>query len=302
MTKAPMKNMPSQSAVAGKAITQLRPTVAALIDHYDAFFLDAYGVLVNHQGALPGAGDFLTQLRQRNKQIILLTNDGSRLPETISARMHRLGVGIDVEQIVSSGMALKGYLHTHNLVGANCRVVGSADSRAYVKAAGGVVIDEQKQSPTWDAVIIGDDPAEDWIGEVETVTSGISQALRAGQTLPLILCNPDFIYPKGELKFGFTSGSVVRLIEGALDCLFPNVPESARRFAALGKPYQPIYDLAKTFLRHEKVVMVGDQLHTDVAGAIGAGIDSALVGTGVAHITDWAALTPAPTYVCPQLI
>ena len=49
-----------------------RTTLTELIDRYDAFFLDIYGVLVSSAGALPGAPAFLKRLRNADKHFLSL--------------------------------------------------------------------------------------------------------------------------------------------------------------------------------------------------------------------------------------
>ncbi|HEY0715794.1 MAG TPA: hypothetical protein VGF45_24130, partial [Polyangia bacterium] len=53
-------------------------TIAALLERYETFFLDAYGVLVRSSGALPGAAEFLARLRQAGRPHFILSNDASR--------------------------------------------------------------------------------------------------------------------------------------------------------------------------------------------------------------------------------
>jgi ribonucleotide monophosphatase NagD (HAD superfamily) len=49
----------------------------------------------------------------------------------------------------------------------------------------------------------------------------------------------------------------------------------------LGKPYSPIFEEAIRRAGTSNAVMIGDQLETDILGANTAGIDSAVVSTGI---------------------
>ncbi|MDP6666507.1 MAG: HAD-IA family hydrolase, partial [Dehalococcoidia bacterium] len=49
----------------------------------------------------------------------------------------------------------------------------------------------------------------------------------------------------------------------------------------LGKPYLPIFQEAARRAGSDHVVMIGDQLETDILGANRAGIASAVVTTGI---------------------
>jgi ribonucleotide monophosphatase NagD (HAD superfamily) len=50
-----------------------------------------------------------------------------------------------------------------------------------------------------------------------------------------------------------------------------------------------------------RLVMIGDQLGTDVLGARRAGIDSVLVETGVARLADLAISEVRPTFTLPAV-
>ncbi len=51
--------------------------------------------------------------------------------------------------------------------------------------------------------------------------------------------------------------------------------------AKLGKPYSPIFAAAVQRAGTENVIMIGDQLETDILGANNESIDSAVVTTGI---------------------
>ncbi|HEY0706316.1 MAG TPA: hypothetical protein VGG33_05935, partial [Polyangia bacterium] len=82
-------------------------TVSALLERYEVFFLDAYGVLVSSSGALPGAAAFLDRLRQAGRPHFILSNDASRSPERTLNRYQGFGLPFTRDQIVTSGMLLR---------------------------------------------------------------------------------------------------------------------------------------------------------------------------------------------------
>ncbi|RYF02763.1 MAG: hypothetical protein EOO77_32115 [Oxalobacteraceae bacterium] len=115
-------------------------TVKHILDHYEAILIDAYGVLVDSSGALPGATAFVEALAQRRANYYILTNDASRLPENIARRFAGLGLPIDAARIITSGGLLTAYFAAHNLKGKRCIVLGNADAVAYAEQAGGQVV------------------------------------------------------------------------------------------------------------------------------------------------------------------
>jgi ribonucleotide monophosphatase NagD (HAD superfamily) len=116
-----------------------------------------------------------------------------------------------------------------------------------------------------------------------------------------VLPNPDLIFPAGADGFGFAAGAVALMFEAALARRYPQRPEL--RFVRLGKPEPHLYEQAMRSLGTRNAVMVGDQLETDIAGARSAGIDSALIATGVSGM-DLGSVDPAlrPTFWMPSLL
>lgn len=144
-----------------------------------------------------------------------------------------------------------------------------------------------------DAVAICDDDGFDFLRGIELALSLIVRAVEAGRTPHLILPNPDLVYPKGGGELGFTAGAIALLLEAALARRFPN---KALRFVHLGKPQPLLFATAanQLGLAPDQLVMIGDQLETDIAGARAAGCKCALLA-GVSkweHARDHAAVTP----------
>ena len=71
----------------------------------------------------------------------------------------------------------------------------------------------------------------------------------------------------------------------------------------LGKPYNPIFEEAFHRVKHKKMVMIGDQLETDIKGAVHFGIDSVLIGTGITNLSNLSFHDGIrPTYLLDNLI
>jgi HAD superfamily hydrolase (TIGR01450 family) len=253
-------------------------TMRALIARYDAIMFDAYGVLVRGDGAIEGAGALIAHLHAIDKPYVILTNDASRLTETCAARYAALGVPIPVERIVTSGSLLVPYFAQHGLAGARTLVLGGADAQEWVRRAGGLVL-EPGAAEEADVLALADLPDEAPMAQVEAVLSALLRALDHGCQVRMVLPNPDRIYPRSTREVGITGGGVAHMIEGILAERYPG---RALGFDRLGKPYAMIFEEGKRRLpQGASLVMVGDQLATDVRGALDAGIDAALVPTGL---------------------
>lgn len=266
-----------------------RVTINALLDRYDGILLDAYGVLVDARGPLPGAAALIAELARRQKPFAIVTNDASRAPATYTARFAGYGVAIAPERFVTSGSLLPEYFRARGLVGARTCVLGTADSIAFVRDGGGVPV-ALEPGMEIDALAVCDDDGTPFVNGIELALSAVMRAVNAGRVPALVLPNPDLIYPKGEGEYGFTAGAMALLIETALARRFPG---RALRFDLLGKPEPHLFLEARRQLGVASVVMIGDQVETDIAGARAAGIDAALLEGGVSRVDPSAHVAPA---------
>ena len=251
-------------------------TIELLIKKYDVLLFDAYGVLVNSSGALPGAVELISHLNQTGKPYYILTNDASRLPMTASDRYMKSGLEIPVGHIITSGSLLPGYFERHRLKGRRCVVLGTADSRQYVEQAGGSVVPYDKD---FDVLVLADEIGYPLLETVDAVFSSVCRARDDQRTVHLVLPNPDLVYPKGDQAFGFGAGSIAGMFEAALRLRYPH--DNAFGFVRLGKPEEGLFREALFRSQTRSMVMIGDQLETDIRGALSFGIAAAWIETGV---------------------
>ncbi len=69
------------------------------------------------------------------------------------------------------------------------------------------------------------------------------------------------------------------MFETALAMRYPHRPDL--RFVRLGKPQAAIFNEAFLLSGTRNMVMIGDQIDTDIRGALDFGIDGVLIATGV---------------------
>jgi len=270
-----------------------------LISRWDGFLIDAYGVLVDGTGALPGAARFISRLRERQAPFRVVTNDASRLPENIADRLTSLGVSVAAEEVLTSGAMLTPFFGQRGLRGAPTLVLGTSDAKAYVTRAGGVVV-EMNQSPEPDVVAVCDHEGFDFLPTMEAALSLLLRRADAGRPIIGVLPNPDLIYPHSPGAFGFTAGAMALLLEAAVAARHPALGWKCQ---PLGKPHPPLFEEAARQLG-AGLVMIGDQLHTDILGARNAGIDAVLIGTGVSQWTprSQASACEWPDFLLPSLV
>ncbi len=253
-------------------------TAQEILSSYDAVLLDSYGVLVDGAGALPGARAFLQALQARCTPWLVVSNDASRSVAASAERYASLRLPVPPDRILVSAALLAGHFARNDLAGAETIVLGPQDSVAWVRQAGGVVVPWDHPDPA--VVVVCDDAGYPFVPAVEAIVTTLSRKLRAGDSVHLVLPNPDLIYPDGQGRLALTAGTTAGVIEAALHSVFG---DAAPRFARLGKPHGAIFEAAcaRLGLSGRRVVMLGDQIVTDVAGGRAAGLSTGLVCTGV---------------------
>jgi HAD superfamily hydrolase (TIGR01450 family) len=278
-----------------KGITRI--TIDEVIDRYAVLLLDAYGVLVHTRGVLYGAVELIDRLERIGKDYFILTNDASKLPSSMADRFRDFGLRIAQDRIISSGQLLEPYFADHQLKGGRCVVLGPPDSAQYTMDAGGRVV---SPSEDFDALVICDEAGFPLIETMDAVLTTLYRKLDRGENVHLILPNPDLVYLKSARGYGFTSGSLALMIEAALDLRYPGA--ASRRFVRLGKPQAPIFEEARKWSRTGNMVMIGDQLETDIQGANNYGIDSVLIDSGITKLSQDTLLEHLqPTYIMSSL-
>lgn len=272
------------------------PSVSAnfLLERYQGFLLDAYGVLVDGTGAIPGAESFVERLIAEDRPWLVLTNDSSRTPDACAARYRALGVPVPDGHVVTSGSLLTPYVEERGLLGAELLVVGPPDTHKYVDEAGAHAIrpdavDFEKAV----GIVVGDDAGLDDFRDAMDAALSLAFFRRdQGLSLDLVVPNPDLVYPKRPGHFGFTAGTLAGMLEAALAQRYPAAPENT--FRRLGKPHPSMFQTGIDRLGTAEVVMIGDQLATDIVGARSVGIDAALVASGLGSIPSLASSEAGP--------
>jgi HAD superfamily hydrolase (TIGR01450 family) len=259
-------------------MTPTQTDVSSLIDRYDALFFDSFGVLVDGVDALPSAIDLVDRMNAEGANYFVVTNDASASLATRIKKFTRQGLNIPIERIVNSGGLIAGYFEQNDLAGRPTLVLGTQDAKDYTTAAGAKLVELDGETEP-DVVVLGHSGPHDWESTLKSLLTLFSRRFTENNPVQLVLPNPDFIYPNGPGVFGFGAAAFADLLEQALKRLHGN--HQALVASKLGKPYSPIFNEAIKRTGSKNVVMIGDQLETDILGANRAGIDSAVVSTGI---------------------
>ena len=276
-----------------------------LVERYDAIAFDSYGVLVDGIDPLPGAIELTERLTAAGKPWLLATNDASRLTGSRIEVMQGQGFGIEEDQVISAGSLLRRFFEERGVTGTQCIATGHGDAVEFVRLAGCEPVGLTPDDEVSTSLVIAGITGYDWFEATGDMLSLIIRRMDAGNPLHLVVPNPDVLYPDGIERFAIGPGGLAEMIETAVSRCFGD--DDAVKFTKLGKPYAPMFDAIKERLNgYNKVAFVGDQLHTDIAGANRAGLDSVLIGTG---ITRWesasdlkgVAASMMPTLLLPSM-
>lgn len=263
-----------------------------LTDRYDAFLLDSFGVLNRGDRTIDGALSRVASLRRAGRRLLVLTNGATTPLARLTDKYCALGFDFGADEILSSREVLAAALRD------------AGDGPWGVAAPAHAEIDELPVA----CVLLGDapDPYEraggfiflsslDWS---ETRQQLLIEALYS-RSRPLLVGNPDLVAPY-PTHLNLEPGHYAWEIAEATGI-------EPRMF---GKPYGNMFEAAIRRLGNgiprERILMVGDTLHTDILGAAAAGLDSVLVtGHGLLQALDVDACIAhtgiVPAYIIPGI-
>lgn len=248
--------------------------LSELSDAYDVFVVDQWGVLHEGDRAYPEAVSCLEALRDAGKRVVVLTNSGRRA-DANRKRMIERGIGADLfAAVVSSGEEAWQSLRARSDpwyagLGRKCVFVSRQDDTGYIDGLG---LEAVARIDEADFILLtGTDAPGVTIEAYEPVLSG-----GIARGLPMVCANPDTVFPQdGTVVFG----------PGALAAIYQELGGDVRLH---GKPSPSVFRTcieAAGDVDPGRVLVVGDSIFHDIAGARAAGLASALVASGI-HVED----------------
>jgi 4-nitrophenyl phosphatase len=228
---------------------------------FRAVLFDMDGVLYRGKQALAGTGELLQFLDERGVGYACITNNASMSPEQYEEKLGAMGITMPASRVVTSAIATGHALRSEYPRGTRVFIVGMRGLREALLADGHFV--EDAAAP--ELVVQGAD--------FELTYATLRQAtllIRGGARY--IATNPDKTFPSEE-----------GLIPGAGAVMAALVAATDTTPTVIGKPAPAMFLVAAEQLgaRPAEALVIGDRLDTDIAGAIAAGMPSAMVLTGV---------------------
>lgn len=245
-----------------------------------ALLIDLDGVLYRGQTGLPGGPELLAFLESHGIKYLLVTNNSTLSPQQFVERLGRMGMAVEPEQVMTSGVATAAYLTTVAPPGTKVNVVGEPPLVEQMELHGFAIAGREAEY-----VVCGWDKGINF-EKLKTATL----AIRDGATF--IGTNPDKTYPLEK-----------DIIPGAGSIIASLVASTDVQPLIVGKPEPIIIEQSLRLLgvTAAETAMLGDRLDTDIIGGVRAGIATILVLTGISTAADVAASDVKPDWVCADL-
>ena len=237
-------------------------SLVAVIDDFDVFVFDSFGVLNVGETPIDGAAARIGALRAAGKHVFVLTNAARLELARNKSKYQKLGFDFDDQEILSSRAALYHALRTYE----------DGMLWAVVAPVTAGIAELPCRTQRFDDAVLADVDgfillsSSGWTGERQAV---LEQAL-ALNPRPVLVGNPDLVAPR-EQGFSKQTGYFAHELADSLG-IAP---------VFFGKPFDNTFDLLLSALPEKidrrRILMVGDTLHTDILGAAAVGLSTALV-------------------------
>lgn len=256
-----------------------------LLANIRCFALDMDGTIYLGDQWIEGAQDFLHKIEESGRDYVFLTNNSSKNASVYVEKLHRMGLDVGEEKIITSGQATIYYLQQH-FPGKKVFLLGNTLLQEEFRQAG-ILLEEEHP----DVVVTAFDTSLDYQKMCK-----VCDHVRAG--LPYIATHPDYNCPT-ETGFIPDAGAIHAFIHA-----------SAFRYPdrIIGKPNGDIIEyLTKRVNEKQKdidrkqIAMVGDRLYTDIAAGRNNGLQSILVLSGEATMQDVSDSEVLPHLIFPSV-
>lgn len=240
---------------------------AEIINKYDVFVFDIWGVVHDGYKRLPGVLETLQLLKAQNKRVFFLSNMPNSRKE-VAQHLAYFGIDSDLyEDIYSSGQTAIDY--SHQLI---CDGYKKAFRLGRITTLQKLIAQEGIEFVSFlelaDFILLTYDDRDPAAKEFQDI---MVQALT--QKLFILCTNPDRVYVEGA-AFVPAAGSIAAVYEAM-----------GGQVKYIGKPYPLIYQtLVEQSQIKGNILAIGDTLEVDILGAQNMGWDTLLVLTGVSAL------------------
>lgn len=244
------------------------------------YLIDLDGTMYSGNTNIDGAREFIEYLNNNNIPHVFLTNNATRTKKQAKEHMLNLGFkNIREEQFFTSAIAAAKYV-AQNYSERKCFMIGESGLEE-------ALLDENFEFVENDAnfLFVGLDRNADY-----KKYSSALHCLLNGATF--IATNTDRLLSNNE-TFDIGNGAIVNMLEYS----------SGKTAIKVGKPYEIILDifLKEKKLTKDQVILIGDNLETDIKLGYDAKIETIMVCSGVHTEKDIEKLKIYPNHVVKNL-
>ena len=231
----------------------------SIIDNYDIFFIDLWGVVHNGITLHKKAINTLNEIAKAKKKYVLLTN-APRPNKIVKIFLEKMGMNEEIRQkVYSSGEAALNHLKKNYLDEKFYHIGPSKDFDLFVEFKNNKKKDINESSYLLCTGLF-EDQEEDL---------NYYKELFKNHTKKKMICtNPDLIVDRGNKR---------ELCAGSVALVFEKIGGEVIYF---GKPFPEVYNQSIDN-KKKKVLSIGDNLNTDIKGANLLNFDSLIISNGV---------------------
>jgi HAD superfamily hydrolase (TIGR01459 family) len=233
---------------------------------YELFLFDIWGV-IGEETCYPDVIRLLNEFVERGKKFYFVSN-APRLRQTVEKKLLKWSIPVVLEQVVTSGEIFRDMIRNsgkHFGISDPLLYHLGADRNNEIASDLPCRITDKLTDANLLLLSLYRDEGEDLQQFDELLNSSVRMGVKC------ICTNPDIVVPnEGILRYcaGFFADKIKSL---------------GGEVVYTGKPDSKIYDYVLSMnpsIDRKKVLMIGDSFETDILGANGVGIDSALVLSG----------------------
>jgi NagD protein len=241
----------------------------------ESYLIDMDGVLVSGRTIIPGADQFIEQIKARGLEYLVLTNNSMHTPRDLAHWLQAVGLDIPAGRIFTSAMATAHFLQSQKPSG-TAFVIGESGLTEAIHSVGYIITDRDP-----DYVVLG----ETYSYNLALITKAIRLVADGAR---FIATNPD---PSGPSESGLVPAC------GAMAALIETASGVSPFFVGKPNPWMMRSALNYLDVHSENTVMIGDRMDTDIVAGVESGMETILVLSGVTRREDVARYPYQPTRI-----
>ena len=236
-----------------------RDGLRSIINNYDLLFIDLWGVIHNGIKLYKEAVNVLDEISEVKKDYILLTN-APRPKKNVENFLEKMGLDTKKrEKVFTSGEAALSFLKKNYIKKTFYHIGPPRDFNLFNDFKNNQSKDINKS----DYLL-----CTGLYDNYEQDLNYYKDLLKGSVTKKMICTNPDLIVDRGE-KREYCAGSVAMVFEKlGGDVIY------------FGKPHPEIYNQSVK-IKKKNIIVIGDNLRTDIKGALNMKYDSLFITEGV---------------------